>query len=118
MTTTFTKLENEWQLQKYDLDSFAASFDHKVTRLFPVWVAHINGKLISYCHVRKQVVAYPAVHPSISPREMYTMGREWLKRLKMEHGDPVMVMPERFEPKLLTKMGLTPVNGNVYTVSY
>ncbi len=113
----FSRLDSEAQILDHDLDAFAASFDHSVKRVFPVWVAHLDGKLISYCHVARQVVGYPAIHPSITPRQTYEMGWLWHSKLKTAYGNPLMVMPDKFSDKLLSKMGLEPIGGNVFRVS-
>lgn len=112
----FTRLDTEEQLIQCGVDVFAESFDHKVKRIFPVWVAHLDGQLMSYCHVAKQAVGYPAIHPSITPRKTYEMGWMWHAKLKTTYGNPLMVMPEKFSDKLLTKMGLEPIGGNVYRI--
>lgn len=114
---TFTKLENTSQIEYYDLDKFAASFDHKVARSLPLWIAHINGRLMSYCHLEHGLtMAHPAIHPDISPRDTYEMGWQWHVFLKTSFGNPLIVMPKTFQPKLLSKMGLTPVLGDVYRI--
>lgn len=117
MTLTFTKIENEKQLQAQQLDQFSSSFDHSVSRLFPIWVGHLNGRLISYCHTHSQVVAYPAVDPSITPREMYALGWKWLSKLKETYGDPLIAMPEGVDRNLYAKIGLKPFEKDVYVIS-
>ena len=112
----FIQLDNEQDINNNDLDTFASSFDHDVPRLFPIWIAHLNGKLISFCHVRKQIMAYPAIHPSITPRQTYELGWLWLSKLKSEHGDPMILMPKDYPEKLLDKMGLERLDGNVYLI--
>jgi hypothetical protein len=112
----FIKLENEREIVKHDLDSFASSFEHTVPRLFPVWTAYKDGKLLAYCHVRNQAVAYVAVPPTIKPRQFYELSWRWFTKLKVEHGDPLVVSPPRFTDSLLAKVGLEPLGANVYRV--
>jgi hypothetical protein len=113
----FTKLEHPSQIDYYDLDNFAASFDHKVARSFPIFVIHLNGKLMAYSHLEHGLtMSHPAIHPDISPRQTYEMGWQWHVFLKTSFGNPLIVMPKSLRPSVLGKMGLTPVLGDVYRI--
>jgi hypothetical protein len=62
------------------------------------------------------MVAYPAIHPDVSARTTYELGWMWHTKMKVEFGNPLIVMPESFEDKLLTKMGLDPIGGKVFRI--
>jgi hypothetical protein len=114
---TFTKIENEKQLRAHNLDEFAATFGHEVSRLFPIWVGHLDGRLVTYCHMHQQMVAYPAVQPSISPRQFYILTKKWLDRIKAMHGDPLIAMPPGVDARMYSKIGLRPFDKDVYVIS-
>lgn len=117
MTITFTRVENEKQLRACDLDQFAATFDHEVSRLFPIWVGHLDGRLVTYCHMHSQMVAYPAVQPSLTPREFYMLTKKWLARIKEMHGDPLIAMPRGVDQRMYSKIGIKPFDKDVYVIS-
>lgn len=117
MDFTFTKIENEKQLRSHNLDAFAATFDHRVSRLFPIWAGYMDGRLITYCHLHDHVVAYPAVQPSISPREFYFLTRKWLSKIKEMHGDPLIAMPQGVDQRMYSKIGIKPFDKDVYVIS-
>lgn len=117
INVVFTELKHESQILEHDLDAFAASFEHQVARSFPLWIAHVNDRLVSYCYLEHNLtLAHPAIHPSITPRQTYEMGWRWHVFLKTTFGNPLIVMPKTFQPYLLTKMGLKAVDGDVYRI--
>src|SRR4029077_19702629 len=117
MDISFSKVENEHQLIAIGLDEFASSFGHDISRVFPIWVAYLNGTIISYCHMHRQMVAYPAVSPKLTPRQSYNLAWTWFSKIKSEYGDPLIVMDKgSFSPELLSKIGLDSFNKDVYVI--
>jgi hypothetical protein len=110
MDWNFIRLDNEDQIRAHKLDAFAASFDHQVERLYPIWLAYLEDRLVCYCHLHKQMVAYPAIHPSISPREFHDLANTWFRRIKIDYGDPLVCVPESFPWGNLSKVGLERCN--------
>lgn len=115
MKIDFTCIENEAQIREHDLDGFASSFGHEVTRLYPIWIAHINGRLACYCHLHSHVLAYPAIHPDISPREFYCLAWSWFSKIKTEFGDPLVAVPD-WDERLLSKIALKPFGKDLYSI--
>ena len=114
MDIQFSRIDGEAGILQYDLDRFAASFNHQVTRLFPIWVASSEGKTLAYCHTHPHIVAYPAIHPDIRPRAFYQLAWQWFSLIKTAYGDPWVVadpisMPKA-TPDLLSKVGITPIH--------
>ena len=115
----FTQINNDSQIIAAGLDEFAASFGHDVPRMFPLWMAHIDGKLVSYCHLHPQMVMYPAISPQISPRNFYRLTWTWNSKIKSEYGDPLIVLPSswKLDLPMLEKVGVKPFSkGDVYEV--
>jgi len=113
---TFTQLSNESDILKWDLDRFAASFGHAVSRIFPIWIAHIDGKLVCYCHLHPHLIAYPAIHPDISPRDFYRLALTWFSKIKSEYGDPLVAVSQPATERLFSKVGLKPFTKELYQI--
>ncbi len=112
----FQELKHEADIQKWNLDAFAKSFDHEVTRLFPIWIAHIDGRLVGYCHLHPHVLAYPAIHPDISPRDFYRLALTWFSKIKSEFGDPLVAVSQPGTENLFSKVGLKPFGKELYRI--
>lgn len=115
MRIDVTQITTESQILEQGLDEFAASFDHEVPRLFPIWTAHIKDRLIAYSHLHSHVLAYPAIHPSISPREFYELTWRFLCQTKKTFGDPLIALPH-WEERLLAKFPLEPFKKDLYSI--
>jgi len=119
LSITFQRLDSEEDIQTWGLDSFAASFNHRVTRIFPIWIALGDGNLLGYCHLHPHMVAYPAITPEITPVQFYQLAWEWFSLIKRAYGDPWVLadpisMPKA-TPGLLSKVAMQPVH-NLYRV--
>ena len=116
MDIKFIRIDGEPGIIQHDLDTFAASFDHSVTRLFPIWAAYIDGKIAGYCYLHPLMVAYPAVSPRISPRQFYKVAWTWFSRIKQQYGDPMVMVSQDDKEKVFSKVGLVPCDKHVYLI--
>lgn len=113
----FYRLDTEAQIQQHDLDRFAASFGHEVVRLFPIWIAYVNGRLACYCYLHNQMIAYPSISPLLSPREFYQLAWTWFSKIKLEYGDPIVAVSQTGKEHLFSKIGLLPFNKELYRIA-
>ena len=105
----FHRLDTEEQVKAWKLDEFSATFGHTVERQFPIWIGTMDGKLAAYAYLHSHVVCYPAITPSLSPREFYELAWNWFAQLKQAYGDPLIVVSQPGKERIFNKTWVTTV---------
>lgn len=103
------RIDDEKGIAMWNLDAFGAEFGHKIARVFPIFLVFIDGELSAYYYAQPQVCIYPAVHPKLSPRTVYEVGKVLVAATKQVFGNPLWIADEDTplaDPARAKKFGL------------
>lgn len=112
------RIDSWEEVQKWQLDRYAAEFGHKVEPVFPIFLVFVDGTLTMYYYAQPQVCIYPAIHPDLAnPRMFYECGKILVAAVKQSFGNPLWLIEAGApgdEPEMLRKLRLNRTTLRVY----
>jgi hypothetical protein len=89
-------VNNEKELQRYNVDVIAQSLGGTLDRIFPVYLVFYKGSLRGYFQAIQQTCIYTTLHPELmNVREYLKITRSLITEIKRAAGNPLFMLCDR-----------------------
>jgi hypothetical protein len=96
---SIVRIENEKEIQRYNLDQLAVEMTGKPTqRLFPIYLVFHHGRCRGYFQAPVQTIIYPTIHPELLHlKEYQELVSSLVTEMKRMTGNPIFLLCDRAE---------------------
>jgi hypothetical protein len=89
-------VNNEKELQRYNVDAIAQSLGGPLMRMFPIYLVFYKGSLRGYFQAIQQTCVYTTLHPELmTAREYLKITRSIITEIKRAAGNPLFMLCDR-----------------------